>query len=171
MALKVDFTFDNATYRHFMNGTPSVFLCHHYMSLTTKLAEDMADVGGTRILREVAEDSMRPLFDNYYAKHGVSSPDEKLKVGEEYYAVMGMGRMVVTGNDQGGEVRLLRSHVDEGWVKKWGKHDKHINHFTCGYLAALFAAAFGKPARSYVVTEAASMAAGDPEGRFVVKPA
>jgi hypothetical protein len=171
MPIKVDFTFDNATYRHFMNGHPSVLHCHHYVSLTTKLAEDLADSNGPRVLRETAEDSIRPLFDDYFAKNAVTAPADRLRVGEDYYAVMGMGRIAVSGSDKAGEVRLVRSHVDEGWIKKWGSHTKPINHFTCGYVAALFAATFGRPARSFMVTETASLVTGAPEGRLMVRPA
>jgi hypothetical protein len=171
MTIKTDFTFDSTTYRHFMNGFASVFHCHHYMSLTTKLAEDLMLVGGPQILRESTEDSVRPLLDDYFAKNGVTSLEDRMKVGEEYFAVMGLGRIVVTGNAQGGEVRILRSHVDEGWIKKWGKHGSPVNHVTCGYAAALFAAVFGKPARNYKVTETASIVMGEPEGKLVVAPA
>jgi hypothetical protein len=168
MPMKLDFTFDGATYRHFMNGFASVLHCHHYMSLTTKLAENLSNVGGQRILRESTEDSLRPLLDDYFAKNGVSSPEDRLKIGEEYFAAMGLGRIAVSGDTSGGSVRILRSHVDEGWIKKWGKHSSPINHVACGYAAALFASTFGKPQRSYLVTETASIAMGEPEGKLAV---
>lgn len=171
MPIKVNFTFDPDTYRHYMNGHASVLHCHHYLSLTTKLAEETVEFGGPRILREVAEDSIRPLFDDYFTNQNVTSPEDRLRIGEEYYAVMGMGRMEVSGDQYGGEAVLLHSHVDEGWIKKWGSHNKHINHVTCGYLTALFAAVFERPARSYVVIETTSIVAGDPSGKLVVKPA
>jgi predicted hydrocarbon binding protein len=77
--------------------------------------------------------------------------------------------MIVTGNENCGEVRLIRSHIDEGWASKWGLHSKPINYFTCGYISAVFGAAFDKPLKSYVVTETASMASGEAEGKFIVK--
>ncbi len=159
--LKVDFTFDDKTYRHAMNGHESVLHCHHYMSLTTKLAEDFADVGGVRILREVAEDSIRPLLDSYHQTHRVPTGDERLEVGREYYSVMGLGEMEISGDETGGQVKLHHSHVDEGWIKKWGKHDRFVNHFSCGFAAAVFAAAFDRPARSYLAKEKASIVIGD----------
>jgi hypothetical protein len=171
MSINVDFTFDNVTYRNFMNGFAGVLHGHHYMCLTTKLAEDLADVEGPRILRESLEDSIRPLLDEYFAKDSVASPEERLKIGEEHFSVMGLGRLVVTGDVQGGEVRILRSHVDDGWINKWGKHSAPINHIACGYAAALFAAAFGKSPRSYAATETTSIAMGEPEGKLVVAPA
>jgi len=171
MALQVNHTFDSITYRHSLNGHEFVRHCHHYMSLTTKLAEDFADLGGIGVLREATEDSMRPLFDSYFAEHGVNSPEDRLKICAEYYKMMGMGAMEISGDADGGEVTLAHSHVDEGWVKKWAKTDKPINHFTCGYVAAAFAAAFDKPVRSFEVTETSSIVMGAPESVLVVKPA
>jgi hypothetical protein len=169
MALTLDFDLDNETFRHSLNGQPVVMHSHHYLALITQLAENMGDINGTQILTDVVEETMLPIFDDYIQKNGLSSPLDKCNVGREYYSVFGLGKMVITGSESGGEVRLVRSHIDEGWVKKWGPADKPINHFTCGYIAAIFAAAFNKPAKSYTVIEAASMAAGDAEGKFVVK--
>jgi len=77
--------------------------------------------------------------------------------------------MELSGSAAGGEAKLLHSHVDEGWIRKWGKHDKFINHFTCGYCAAVFAAAFDKPARSYQVSEQTSIVVGDDVSILAVK--
>ena len=170
MALNVDMAFDNKTYRHYMNGFLSVLHCHHYLCLTTKVAEDFDDIGGITILKEVAEDSVRPLFDNYIEKNGLTDFKDKLMVGIEYYSVMGLGKMKVKANEMEGEVQLVRSHVDKGWMKKWGKNDSAVNYFTCGYISAMFAAASGKPPRSYVVTEAESIVKGSQISRFEVKP-
>ncbi len=169
MALKLDFNLDSETYRNFLNGHPVVMHSHHYLALITKLAEEMNDLEGLQILKDVVEESMRAVFDDYIEKNGLTSPLDRCNVGREYYSAFGLGKMVVTGSESGGEVRLVRSHLDEGWVMKWGAADKPINHFTCGYIAAVFGSAFGKPTKSYTVTEVASMAAGETEGKFVVK--
>jgi predicted hydrocarbon binding protein len=171
MDLKIDHTFDENTYRHSINGHTFVLHCHHYLSLTTRVAEEFADIGGAEVLREVAEDSILPLLEDYLRQNQVSAPGDRLEVGSRYYSFMGLGRMEVAGDASGGEVRLRHSHVDEGWQKKWGKHDKPINHFTCGFVAAVFAAAFGKPARSYRVTETAAMVTGAAVGVLAVKAA
>jgi hypothetical protein len=171
MVIEVKHTFDDDTYRHSLNGHEFVLHCHHYMSLTAQMAEDFADIGGVRVLREATEDSMRPIFEDYYREHGVTVPEDRLAVGAEYFKVMGLGLMEVQGTADGGEVKLPHSHVDEGWVTKWTVHDKPINHFGCGYVAALFAATFDKPARSFEVSETASIVMGAPESVLVVKPA
>jgi hypothetical protein len=169
MALRLDFTMDADTNRQYLNGHPVVMHSHHYLALITKMAEDLGDIGGTGILRDVVEETMRAVFDDYIQKNGLTSAQDKCNVGREYYSVFGLGKMVITGDEQGGEVRLVRSHLDEGWVMKWGTTGNPINHFTCGYIAAMFGAAFSKPLKSYAVTEAASIAVGDTEGKFIVK--
>jgi len=169
--MKTKFTFDNKTFRHSMNGHESVLHCHHYMSLTTKLAEDFSDIGGTQILSESAEDSIRPLLDSYFEENTVSSPEERLKIGAEYYSVMGLGLMDISGTEKSGKAILKHSHVDEGWTKKWGKSDRFINHFSCGFIAAVFAAAYGRPARSYLAEEISSIAMGDEKSVIAVSPA
>ncbi len=169
MALDIKHTFDDNTYRHSINGHGFVLHCHHYMALTHKLAEDFADLGAVRVLAEAAEDSIRPVLESYVKEKGIASPDERLQVGAEYYSFMGMGKMAVAGSPGGGEVKLPHSHVDEGWVKKWGTHDRPVNHFTRGFVAAMFAVAFDKPARSYEVTESAAIVTGAAESVLSVK--
>lgn len=165
--MQVEFTFDDTTFRHYMNGHPAVMHCHHYMALTTKLAIEYKDVGAERILYESTEDSMRPLLDDYFRKHVVSPGAERLKIASEYFAIMGLGQLELTGGPAGGDITVLHSHVDEGWVKKFGVANQPVNHVTCGFVAAAFAAAFDKPPRSYAVTESSSIAMGATQGRMV----
>lgn len=166
--MQVDFTFDDGTFRHYMNGHPSVLHCHHYMALTTRVATKFRSLGADRILAESTEDSMRVLLDDYVRKHSLPVGLERLRMAAEYYAVMGLGRLQLEGDASGGTVTLQRSHVDEGWVKKFGPCDHPINHVTRGYAAAAFACAFERSARAYVVTEASSMAMGAGQGTMVV---
>lgn len=171
MSLNLDFTLDNQTFRHYLNGYPVVMHSHHYLALITKLVEDMSDIGAPQILTDTVEETMRAIFDDYIVKNKLTSPQDKCNVGREYFSVFGLGKMIVSGNENGGEVRLTHSHIDEGWVKKWDKHNKPVNHFTCGYIAAMFGAAFDKPLKSYIVTEVNSIAVGDTESKFNVKTA
>jgi len=168
MTLELIHTFDDKNYRHFLNGFNIVLHCHHYMSLTTKLAEDFDAIGGTRILAETAEDTIRPILDNYAKTHAIAAGDARLKMAAEFFSVMGMGKMEASGTAGSGNVTLTRSHVDQGWVKKWGNHTKPINHFTRGFIAAMFAAAYDKPARSYTVSETDAIVTGKPAGSFTV---
>ena len=169
MALNVDFTFDKETYRHYMNGFLSVLHCHHYLCLTTKMAEDFDDLGGITILRETAEETIKPLFDDYIRKNNLTELEDRLAVGVEYYSVMGLGKMRVSAKEGGGEAQLARSHIDTGWIKKWGISTTHHNHFTCGYIAAIFASTFERELGSYQVQEVQSIVTGDKSSLFQVQ--
>jgi hypothetical protein len=171
MALNLDFTFDDNNYRHFLNGHTVVMHSHHYLALITKLAEDLDDIGGPQILADTVENSMFAIFEDYFQKNNIGSPEEKAEICTEYFSVFGLGKMTLGRDDAGGEARLSRSHIDEGWLKKWGEHSKPINHFTRGYVAAAFAAIFNRPPRSFSVTEEASMVTGENQGVFVARAA
>jgi hypothetical protein len=171
MPLKLDFTFDDTTYRHFLNGHAVVMHSHHYLALITKLAEDLESIGGPQILADTVEDTMLDLFLDYFQKNNIGSPEEKAEICREYFATFGLGKMNIEAQEAGGEVQLSRSHIDEGWLKKWGKHEKPINYFTRGYVAAAFAAIFGRPARSFSVAETESIAAGASQTVFVAQAA
>jgi len=169
MTLNISHTFDEGNFRHYMNGFNVVLHCHHYMSLTTKLAIDFDDIGGTRILAESAEDSVLPILIDYIQKNKLNDPQERLRIGAEFYKEMGLGQMTVSGNVGQGQVKLDSSHVEKGWIAKWGKTDGPVNHFTRGYIAAVFEAAFDKPARSYDIKETKSIVTGAPATTFTIE--
>ena len=58
------------------------------------------------------------------------------------------------------------SHIDEGWLKKWGGRDKPVNFFTCGFVAAVAALANNKPPRSFSTKENKSLVCGDEVSEF-----
>lgn len=168
MALKLEFTMDNETYRHSLNGHEVVMHSHHYLALITKLVEDLSDLEGPQILCEVVEESMRNILDDYFRENSLSSAEDRCRAGEEYFSTFGLGKMHINGDENGGEVRLASSHVDEGWAMKWGSHCKPINHLTRGFISAIFSAAFNKPLKSYAIDETASIVTGQPESTFIV---
>lgn len=169
MAIKVEHSFDDKTYRHYLNGTLTVMHCHHYMALATQLAEQFTDIGAPEIMAGAVEDSVRPMFDEYFLNNGVSNTADKMAAAADYYSVIGMGKMQASGTEQGGEVLLSSSHVDKGWELKWGKRDTPMNYWTRGFIAAMFAATFGKPARSYQVEEVEALITGAPQSKFTVR--
>ena len=168
MTLEINHTVDNETYRHKINGHEFVLHCHHYLTLTAKLAEDFSDIGAPQVLIEVTEDSIRPLLDDYFTEHKITSPEERIAIGAEHYAFMGLGMMEISVTDKGGKVTLKHSHMDEGWLKKWGKNKTPVNQFTCGFVAAIFGAAYSKEKRGFGVKESKSIVMGAKESVLVV---
>lgn len=168
MALNLEFTMDNATNRHSLNGHEVVMHSHHYLALITKLVDDLSDLGGPDILSDVTEETMSMILNDYFQKQGVASTEERFRAGEEYFSAFGLGKMSISGDENGGEVQLSSSHLDEGWTMKWGPHGTPINYLSCGFISAIFSAVFNRPAKSYGTTETASMVTGAPKSTFIV---
>ena len=165
--LVVERRYDPRLGRHTINGTVHVLHCHHYLTLYTQLAEDVGMLDGRKLLVEVSEDAFRPALAAFWNGQGSGLAD-RIALAEQYYALAGLGKMrVVAAGEDLGRVELEHSHLDAGWLKKWGGRDKPVNHVTCGYLAALFAGLFGTPPRSWKVNEARSIVAGAERSVFV----
>jgi hypothetical protein len=165
----LDHKFDPKTCRHTLNGAVSVLHCHHYADLYSQLANDCGMLDGKKLLAECAEDCFMDILASYYSEYGVTDIDEKIAIAEQYYAATGLGQMkVLNAGPESGEVELIHSHVDEGWMKKWGKYEKPVNFITCGYIAGIFNAIFDLPTRTFSVTEEASIVAGAERSQFKV---
>jgi hypothetical protein len=165
--LCIERKFDPVRCRHSVNGETYVLHCHHYATLYTRLAEDCAMLDGKKLLREMAEDAIYKILMDYYSAHAIASVAERIAIGEQYYSFTGLGQMrVVSAGSDSAEVDLLHSHVDSGWIKKWGQRDKPVNYISCGFVAGMLAAALGKGLRSFSVTEAACIVSGAENSRL-----
>ncbi|HNS20994.1 MAG TPA: hypothetical protein PKH24_10875 [Sedimentisphaerales bacterium] len=164
--LNLNHQFDAKRMRHYLNGQLSVLHCHHYASLYTQLAIDAKE---TDLLTRVSEETFHGVLANYFDKHNVESLDERIAIACEHYGAIGLGQMAVhhLGSDSG-EVVLAHSHVDEGWMKKWGKFDQPVNFIGSGYIAGMFAAIWDKPISTFQVRETQSIVQGAPQSRFTV---
>ena len=155
--------YDRDRCRHIAtDGQTLVLHCHHFASLTTQLANDCTFLDGKKLLAECAEDAFYTVLSDHYRQKNVTDLRKRIETAERYFAECGLGKLKV--NYAGlcaGEVELKHSHVDEGWVKKWGVTSKPVNHIGCGYVTALFSAVFDRPKRSYVAKERHSIACGD----------
>lgn len=169
MSLNIDFKFDNNTYRHYMNGFLTVLHCHHYLCLTTQTAIQFKEIGGIDILINTVIDTISPVLKNYIKTNQVDTIKERIDVGADFYAVMGLGKMEVNLTKRGGQVELSRSHIDKGWISKWGVTDVCINFFTIGYINAMFSVASGLPSQSFKIEEISSIVSGADTSNFLVE--
>lgn len=161
--------YDPRSCRHTINGTPYVLHCHHYMSLYSQLAEDCSMLDGRKLLAECAEDCAYERLSAIFDGQSVTVVADRVAIAQELYALWGLGSMrVVCAGPESGEAELIASHVDHGWIRKWGKRDRPVNSVTCGFIAGMFAAVFGRPARSYSVLETSSIVSGAERSRFEV---
>lgn len=165
----IDHKFDPKTCRHYLNGQLSVLHCHHYATLYTQLAEDCGLLDGKKLIAEVAEETFFDVLSSYFKEYQITSIEDRITIAEQYFAISGMGELkVVCAGPDSGEVDLLHSHLDSGWIKKWGKRDKPINFITCGYISGMFSAIFDKPTRSYNTKETQSIVSGAEKSSFKV---
>ncbi|MBN1908609.1 MAG: hypothetical protein JW818_02625 [Pirellulales bacterium] len=157
----IDHKFDRETCRHSMNGFDAVLHCHHYASLYCQLADDAEQFNGRDLLKRSSELSFLNVLSNYFAEHEISDLTDRIALAEEYWQMCGFGTLKF---DHVGELsaaaHMNHSHVDEGWIKKWGNRDKPVNFIGQGYVAAALAAIYGLPAGSYDVYETQSIVSG-----------
>ena len=160
--------FDPQKKRHYLNGELSVFHCHHYATLFTQLADDAEDLDGSRLLREAFEESTYPVLIKYYKENGITDTEEKKAVAEEYFKVIGFGDIKFTFEGDGGNVEMVHSHVDEGWIKKFGKRETPVNFMGQGFINAVFSAVTGNPPGSFATEETQSIVCGTGTSKFTV---
>ncbi|MBN1191753.1 MAG: hypothetical protein JXA46_18525 [Dehalococcoidales bacterium] len=165
--IKYNHYFDRKTKRHSINGIQSVLHCHHYTALYTQLA---IDAGETGLLKECARENFRTVLDFYFSGNpSIDTVQAKVEIACQYYSLLGLGKMVVhfMGSDSG-EVELLSSHTDSGWMKKWGKFDKPVNYISAGFIEAMFESVMGLPPRSFNAVESRSIVMGAETSKFKV---
>jgi hypothetical protein len=161
--------FDPRRCRHLLEGRTSVLHCHHYSTLYTQLADDCIMLDARGLLARVSAETFFEILSGLQRKHGWHSPAERLAAAERYYAFAGLGKLkIVSAGPDAGEAELERSHIDEGWVRKWGRRNEPVNFITQGFLAAAFAAAFDRTPSDYAVREIVSMVSGADRSRFLV---
>lgn len=158
--------FDSTHKQYFLNEQLSVLHCHHYATLYTQLALDAQE---TTLLLEVSEDTFFKILSDYFLKHAVQTLDKRIEIACQYFSEIGLGKMQVNYlGDYTGEIELMVSHIDEGWLRKWGTHDVPINYVTAGYCAALFESVLNQPLRTFLVKEIQSIVMGAETALFKI---
>lgn len=167
--LVTEIKYDPARCRHYVNGETTVLHCHHYASLYTQLADDATIFDGRAILRETSEHTFFEALDECMKRSDAKSQQDRIAIVEDYWAFCGMGKLSIARCDPGGgEASMSRSHIDEGWIKKWGRRTEPVNFVTQGYLCAAFAVLNGTPKGTYSATETKSIVSGAEKSTFSI---
>jgi hypothetical protein len=137
--LKVQYHFEPIKSRHYLNEVFSVFHCHHYTTLYTQLAEDSEFIDRKRILFDVAEENFFKVLKNYFEVNNIKWIEDKIAIAEQYWSFVGMGNLKILGVGEACSItEISHSHIDQGWIKKWGKSKKPINHITRGFFSSVW---------------------------------
>jgi predicted hydrocarbon binding protein len=169
LSFQVVHKFDPTKKRHYLNDRNSVLHCHHYATLFTQLAIDAEDLGGIANLVKAGEKVFGEVLKTYFNKNGIDSVEDRVEIARQYWKTIGMGLVDISITDENsGVAKMDYSHLDEGWLKKWGGADRPVNFFTQGFLAGVFGAIFDKPMGSYGVEETKSLVKGDDVSEFTI---
>ena len=163
-----DHEFDQERCRHSLMGFQSVLHCHHYMTLTTQMAEDADELcNGTDVLVTTMEDTIYKVLQRYYEKNHITDLWEKVSIAEQYYSYCGLGQIKFEHvGDYSASVKVFHSHVDEGWIKKWSKRSKPVNYIGRGFCQAALSLFNNHPPRRYDSQETQSIVKGDKFGEI-----
>jgi predicted hydrocarbon binding protein len=162
-------SFDPVSKRHYLNDNNSVLHCHHYSTLYTQLALEFEGFGGVEQLIQVGEEVFGGILKSYFQTNAVDSLPDRISLAQQYWKEVGMGLVNISMPDEkAGTAKMEYSHLDEGWLKKWGNIDRPVNFFTQGFLAGACAAIYDKPFNSYLVEETNSLVRGHDCSEFVV---
>lgn len=159
--------FDRRSCRHTLDGTTAVLHCHHFATLYSQLADDAEFADGRALLRRSTEIAFHPVLTRLLADRSLTLLEDRVAAVEEYFRFCGLGTLAL---EQLGAIscvaRMDHSHVDEGWIRKWGNREKPVNFIGQGYIAAALAAVYALPPGSFKVSETESIVAGAKSSRF-----
>jgi hypothetical protein len=137
------------------------------VSLYTQLADDAVYFEGERILKETAEETFYEVLKDYFAKHHLTVFADQISIAEQYWQTVGMGKLqFVEVGKYTVRAEMLHSHVDQGWLIKWGVKNQPVNFITSGFVAAVAALVSDRPTKSYAVKELKSLVSGDNKSVF-----
>ncbi|MDM8514818.1 hypothetical protein QUF76_01370 [Desulfobacterales bacterium HSG16] len=162
--------FDSIRNRHYLNNVCSVIHCHHYATLYTQLAEDASHFEGEKILKETSENIFYRVLHDYFTQEDINNDEERRIVAEDYWRIVGMGLISFEIKKEVITAEMFYSHIDEGWLKKWGSREKPVNHITAGFVAAVAALVNKKPPQSFQVQEIKGLVCGDNVSAFEAIP-
>lgn len=164
--LKYEQRFDGMTKRQYINNINVVMHCHHFSVLYTQLA---IDAGMTDLLESSAREAFKEMLELYFQQNPTSQLEHKIHIGCQYFSMLGLGRMVVLYLGKNScEIELLTSHVDQGWIKKWGSHDKPVNYISAGFIGALVEILLETSDSAFEVVETQSIVMGSKTSKFKV---
>lgn len=167
--LVVDQKFNRKSCRHLLNGSTYVLHCHHYATLYCRLADDADLFDGKALLRAGCEAAFVPELEKFFEKQDAYEVSERVELVEQYFKFVGLGILEFERvGSMAASARLNSSHVDEGWIKKWGNREAPVNFIAQGFLAAAMAAIYEEPIGAFETKEQQSIVSGAEASLFTI---
>ena len=150
-------------------GEPIIFHCNYYNIFLQRTIEDAEEyIPATEILTRGAVVATYSMFRKLFETHPeIREPQERLQVASDIYSQLGFGLLPLEHlSVGGGVVKTPITHYSFAWQQEWGKREKPVDYFTCGYIQAALALAFYKPPGFYKVEQRRCLSLGDSENEF-----
>jgi len=169
LSLKIDFNEEKRLIN--ISGTLMAVHCHHFNTNLFQSLEDAGYVDGLKIVQEAAEKVAFQQLKKIYEEHNASSWSDKMSLAKQIFKKFGFGtlNLETLGEDGTGECVSPVSHLVKGWLSKFGKREKPLCYFTCGFIAGAVEAATGTELGAFKVSEAKCISVGENACVFEVK--
>lgn len=168
LSLKIDFDEEKRLIN--ISGTLMAIHCHHFNTNLFQSLEDAGYVDGLKIVQGAAEKIALQQLTSIYKQHNASAWNDKMDLAKQIFIKFGFGtiNLETLGEDGIGECISPISHLVKGWLSKFGKREKPLCYFTCGFIAGALEAATGTGLGTFNVSESQCMSMGESECKFEV---
>lgn len=164
MQFAIEHHFDPVQKRHYLNNTLSVIHCHHYASLMVQLADDAKEWKAPEHMRSAFAEATYDMLLTAYQTQKVEAISDKILIAQDLFRYLGMGKITLDYTAKTAEISI--SHVDEGWLSKWGPSEYPINFLGQGFIIAAFAAMSQTKITNWTVVETQSIVCGAKTSQF-----
>ncbi|MEM7183640.1 MAG: 4-vinyl reductase [Spirochaetota bacterium] len=153
-------------------GEPVVFHCNHYNLFLQRTIEDASEyIPSEQILTDGGAISIYAMLKQLFNQNSqYSMANKRLSIASYIYSYLGFGLLDLSSlSEEGGSITTPVTHYSYAWKQKWGQRDKPVDFFTCGFIQAAAAIAFGKPINYYHVQQSKCVSMGAEENQFEIK--
>jgi hypothetical protein len=158
----------------YFGPSPAVYHCHHFNLFLDQTIDDaLGFEAGSRLRFLAGREFASPLLAGAAELNGLTTPAEKLELASKLFSGMGHGRLQITADAKGGEVKGSFLHYGYSWSQKYGqivKRKQPADAFGAGFAAAAAEMALGLPAESMGAHESECVAMKAPGCTFQLKP-
>lgn len=158
----------------FINGSPTVYHCHHYNLFFDQTVDDAVGVDrGIEVRTQAAYEASSQFLNALISSMPPTTPEERLEIASSVFSSMGHGKLDLQVGPDGGTVYGYNLHYSFAWKEKYGAHIKRqhpADAFAAGFIAAATEAAYGLPFGSVECNEAGCLAMGHERCQFDVVP-
>lgn len=150
-----------------VGGEAMIFHCHHYMNYLQRSILDADYIDSPRFLIGSAADSVYYQLSNLC--RGLDK-EQSIQMAQEIYKTFGFGLIDLSDmNENGVEVKKVKSFFSKTWLIKFGASNKPIDFYTTGFIAAVYAYVYKIPLEHIQAEQTECIACGAKRNVHVIR--